>query len=265
MRKSLLLAALLIAGCARVDANTDSPVPQPGIQPLESPAAKAVSIDDKTDLLAFHLGWPAEVSAIPVLAEAIRQPVLAHKAELLDTAAGDKQHRAKQDFPFHQYEFSSDYKVAGDTARLLSLTDDWFEFTGGAHPMHGTKALLWDRETGRPIAFADLLESGSPEALFGMSYCAALEKARVVKRGPDASGDTTRVDAFYQCPKFGELALIPIGVAGQPMTGVRVHADPYVAGPYAEGDYDIDLPLTAAFIAALKPEFRASFAAAQRQ
>ena len=36
---------------------------------------------------------------------------------------------------------------------------------------------------------------------------------------------------------------------------------PYAAGPYAEGSYDVTLPVTPAVIAAVKPEFRAAFAA----
>ena len=42
-------------------------------------------------------------------------------------------------------------------------------------------------------------------------------------------------------------------------------ADPYVAGSYAEGRYEIRLPVTAAFVAALKPEYRASFEAQRVQ
>jgi len=40
---------------------------------------------------------------------------------------------------------------------------------------------------------------------------------------------------------------------------LRLIADPYVAGPYAEGNYTVDLAVTSAVIAALKPEYRASF------
>ena len=34
---------------------------------------------------------------------------------------------------------------------------------------------------------------------------------------------------------------------------------PYAAGPYAEGSYDITLPVTPAVLKAVKPEFRAAF------
>ena len=38
-----------------------------------------------------------------------------------------------------------------------------------------------------------------------------------------------------------------------------VIADQYVAGPYAEGNYEISLPITAAMIERMKPEYRLSF------
>ena len=40
---------------------------------------------------------------------------------------------------------------------------------------------------------------------------------------------------------------------------VAVIADQYVAGPYAEGPYEIALPITAAMIERLRPEYRSSF------
>ena len=40
---------------------------------------------------------------------------------------------------------------------------------------------------------------------------------------------------------------------------IHVIADQYVAGPYAEGPYEIPLPITAAMIERLKADYRASF------
>ena len=40
---------------------------------------------------------------------------------------------------------------------------------------------------------------------------------------------------------------------------VRVTADQYVAGPYAEGPYEISLPITETMLKRLKSEYRTSF------
>lgn len=264
MLKAIPLLLLLASGCGSRITPDDPGRAAP--QAAAPAAAQPVKIDEKSELLDFHFALPSEVSAIPRLAATLQAKATAHKAELLKTAAEDKAYRAKNDFPFHGYEYSADFAVEGDTPRLLSLGESWFEFTGGAHPMHGTAALLWDRSAGREIAFTDLV-TGGPAALarlFEASYCAALDKARAEKRG-SAETAPAADDPFNQCPKFADLALIPSGKPGQPMNQVTIHADPYVAGPYAEGDYDVALPVTEAVIAALKPAYRSSFEAQRPQ
>lgn len=270
MQRMTILIALTAAGCS-ANAPKHADVAAPLIAPAAAPPAKtaphAVTIDEKTELLAFHLAWPAEISAVPELARRIQSEAMAHKAELLKAAAADQAYRAKQNFPFHQYEFIEDYRVVGDTPGLLGITAKWYEFTGGAHGMHGTKATLWDRSSHGETAFADLFSDGATifDRLFRTDFCAALDKAREKKRGPvEREAINPPVDAFTQCPKFPELVIFASGNADGPMTRITFHADPYVAGPYAEGDYDIDLPVTYAIIDALKPEYRSSFAV-QRQ
>ena len=47
---------------------------------------------------------------------------------------------------------------------------------------------------------------------------------------------------------------------GKAFDRIGILVAPYEAGPYAEGDYEITLPVTDAVIAAVKPEYRPSFA-----
>jgi hypothetical protein len=269
MLKAMPFALLLAAGCGSsgLPNNADetaSPAPSTPVDNVAAPKAQPMKVDEESDLLEFHLAWPAEVSAIPVLAGKLRASATAHKAELLKMAAEDKAQREKEKFPFNGYEFSRDFDVAGNTPALLSLTENWFEFTGGAHPNHGTRAILWDKGKGGEVGVADLFEGGASklDVLFRPAYCAALDKARAENRGPSKAAVVVGPDdPFNQCPKFADLALIPRGNAGRPMMSMTFHADPYVAGPYAEGDYDIELPVTAAVLDALKPQYRSSFEA----
>lgn len=253
MRKLLLATAFGLAAAL-------APIASPAA--AVQPAATAGGLNFKNSLLEWHVSWPAEVSAIPALLAAIREPALKNKASLLKTAAADKADRTKRGFPFFGYQSSTDFAVAGASPPLLSLTGDWFEFTGGAHPNHGTRAILWDRKLNRQVTLDSLFTNGGSalETLLRKDYCAALDKERARNRGPDESKDPA--DPFNACPKFSELALIPEGKTGAPFATVMFHADPYVAGPYVEGDYNVGLPVTAALVAALKPHYRASFAPA---
>lgn len=269
MRKSLIAAAFLVAGCGGAGSGSND-VAVANAAGGETPIArsvaraKAVSINEKTDLLDWHLGYPAEVSAIPKLEALIRDPALEKKAELLSAARDDKASRGKEGFPFNSYEASTDYSVTGNSPRLLSLAAEWFEFTGGAHPNHGTIGLLWDKTGNRPVTVAELLGGGAAalQSLFGSAYCKALDKERAKKREGESGGGPN--DPFNACPKFSELQFIPKSAGGSAaLTTILIHADPYVAGPYVEGDYDVELPVTDAMVAALRPDYRSSFAPAR--
>ena len=43
-------------------------------------------------------------------------------------------------------------------------------------------------------------------------------------------------------------------------TRIGILVAPYSAGPFAEGTYEVTVPVTPAIIAAVKPQYRASFA-----
>jgi hypothetical protein len=265
MKAPLLAAACALAATA---CNADQTAPANAVQPaVEAPLAasqgKPVELKSETPLLNWEVSWPEEVNAIPALEKSIRDPAEKALAELTKQARENKAEREKQGFDFNGYEYSVSVEVAGQTPRLLSLTRDWMDYAGGAHPNHGTDAILWDKDANTSIALVALLGGGAAafEPLYRDAFCKALNAERATKReGLDAVSDPD--DPFSLCPKFRELQIVPKGPEqGGPMTVLLFHADPYVAGPHVEGDYDIELPVSAAFIAALKPEYRSSFAA----
>jgi hypothetical protein len=71
---------------------------------------------------------------------------------------------------------------------------------------------------------------------------------------------------FDDCPKLEDIAIVPTDKDGNgKFERLILTASPYVAGPYAEGSYEIDLAVTVDLIAALKSDYRASFEAGQPQ
>jgi hypothetical protein len=262
----IALGALFASACNAeqpLSTNDNSAADGNSAAPAATPEGKPVALKSETPLIDWEVSWPAEVNAIPALERLIRQPAEQALAEYSKAAREDKARRDKDGFDFNPYEYSVTVEVAGQTPRLLSLAREWMEYTGGAHPNHGTEALLWDKGAGARLAFDSLVEGGAAtlDRLYRDAFCKALDGERARRRqGLDSVPDPN--DPFYQCPKFGELQIIAKGpAAGGPMSRLWFHADPYVAGPYAEGDYDIELPVSGAFVAALKPEYRASFAA----
>lgn len=263
MNIRILIACIAVSACNAAAPANDAANATSLATAAPAAPAKPYADEGSDPLLSWSLSYPADVAAIPALADPIRAEFAKQKVKALADAKEQQSLMAKDGFEMSAYEQNEAYDVVGKTPALLSVQGDWMTFSGGAHPMHGTSAILWDYAAGKKIAIGDLVEGGATafEKLFAPAYCKALDAERKEKReGEDLNTDAS--DPFNQCPKFAELSIIPMGSAtGGPMTKFLFHADPYVAGPYVEGDYDVELPVTSAFIAALKPAYRASFTA----
>lgn len=228
-------------------------------------AAKPVTIERDDDLVDFHFAWPAEAAAVPAIDARFRAEADKSLAELVAGAREDKAMREKDGYEFNGYSSSTHWETFGQSPRLLSLGASFETFTGGAHPNHATLPLLWDRTADKELGFGDLFPSKAAGfAAISDAWCKALDAERRKRRGADFQiGDPG--DSFNTCPDLDEIRVLPTdGDKDGRFETLDVRADPYVAGPYAEGDYQFSFPVTAALVEALRPDYRASFAA-QRQ
>jgi hypothetical protein len=261
MKAAALPLAILLVACkqqAAPPANDAKPAAQAPAKPA-APAAKAFTYDEKNELIEFHYAWSAEAAAVPQLVDRFRKDMEKVKAELIANARGDKAFREKQGFDFNPYSSETDYRTAGQSARLLSLSIDAGSYTGGAHGNYGTSALLWDRQAAKEIKIADLFSApANMDRLLTNRWCEELNQMREEKRGEPVGGG----GMFDECPKLDEIAIIPTDNDRDGRFDVLVlTASPYVAGPYAEGSYDVELAMKPEILAALKDEYRASFEA----
>ena len=161
------------------------------------------------------------------------------------------------------YQATWGYETAGQSPDLLSLAGDWYSFTGGAHGMYGSTALLWNRRAKREIEPIELFDTVTAFALLRPAMCAELNKERSKSREGEVKMDTGYAgldDAFNGCPTNEELTVwIKDNDGNGRFDSFEFAADPYVAGPYSEGGYGMSVPVTAQLIASLKPEYRPSF------
>ena len=262
----LPLLLLLLAACNGNGAPAEEGVAaDPAVHTAGSSSATAKPFvsDEKTDLIDFHYAWPAEVAATPQLADLLRKDMAKVKAELLAGARADKAMREKERIEFHGFMSSTDYRTAGQSDRLLSLSVESGSYTGGAHGNYGVSALLWDRTANRQVQFAELFAApGNMDRLLTQRWCDALNQERKKKRGEPIGGS----GMFDECPKLEEIAIIP---GDKDKNGrfetLALVASPYVAGPWVEGAYEIELAVTPDLLAALKDDYRLSFEGAQTQ
>jgi hypothetical protein len=264
MKAALTLTALL-AACGQQSpspAANSTDVVAPAKQST-APAAKPFSYDEKNELIEFDFSWSAEAAAVPELAAKFRAELEKQKAELIAGAEEDRAMRKKQGYDYHPFMSHTGYETSGQSPRLLSLTVETWEYSGGAHGNGGTGALLWDRQARKEIDVADLFAApANMDRLLTQRWCDALNKAREEKRGEPVGGG----GMFDDCPKLGEIAIVPTDKdKNGRFDQLILTASPYVAGPYVEGSYEIDLAATPDLIEALKAEYRDNFEAGQPQ
>ena len=110
--------------------------------------------------LEFSYVWPAEAVAIPALDLKLYTDAKANLAKAQKYASEDERLRTSKSSDFGHY-YSMTWSSAGQSSRLLSLEGTFETYTGGAHPAHGSEALLWDRRLNRAIDVAALFVKSS--------------------------------------------------------------------------------------------------------
>lgn len=207
----------------------------------------------------FAYSWPAEVSAVPALVRrftAERDRLLAEQKAEWEEA---KREFAGEDcVACVNRSFEKTWEVVADLPRFLSLSATFYVYTGGAHGNGAFDALVWDRET---QAFFD------PKALFrseaalqdalGEPWCKALKAERGKRLGPEYAVEDLGV---FGCPAIADLTVLVGSSDGKSFDRIGLLAAPYVAGAYAEGSYEVTLPVTPKVLAAVKPDYKAAFA-----
>jgi hypothetical protein len=236
-----LIAVLLFLGSAPLSA---APAADAG-------EAKPYTTFTTGELLDFRYSFPTVVGTYPALLAKIRGDQNAQYEDALETARDDLDARkGYPDIPFHPHEFWRDWTVTGNAFPLLSLQSRVDDFTGGAHGNHGSSALLWDEKRDAEVGLDSLF--GSSAKLWKQiqpEYCRKLDEERR-RRKMDSVG----------CPERNELIIVPVDSDfDYQFDSLRIIADPYVAGSYAEGFYIIALPITDALLKTIDPVYRESF------
>ena len=220
---------------------------------VSTAAAAAAGKPDFT----FTYSYPPEAARIPPLRAWFEADRRRLRTSLARDAAAGRRDATKSGYPFNPYETVSKWRVVTATPRFLSLSGDLYSYTGGAHGNPGTAALLWDKAAKRRIAPKDVFVS--LEA-FGVVvrplYCAQLKAEQAKRLGSAVAID----DDMHRCPPLGDLTILLGSAGGKRINRIGLIANPYVAGSYAEGQYEITPPVTAAVVATVKPAYRGAFA-----
>lgn len=241
-------------------ASAPAAAPVPPAPPPPAAAARKVSVHN--DLYEFDYSYPAAAAAIPALKARLDADLDQQQAGLAAEARDARKDAKDNGFPFNPWSRSAEWQVVTDLPGWLSLSTLRGDYSGGAHPNYGFDAIVWDKAAdggaGKARKAIDLFTSRRALAdAVRQPFCAELDRQRRQKRGPDA--ESSGVDEFDACidPLEQTVILGSKGHKGFDRIGFLIA--PYNAGPYAEGSYEVTLPVTPAILGAVRGEYRAAF------
>lgn len=260
-----LVALTLVAGCQRHqdDATREvaqAPEAQPHTDPQVTPAEQAAPLtySRDTDYADVELTLPPAIAAYPDLHASIYGEEVRSLREFLEGAQSDHTEYSGEG-PMQPYSREVTYEVAGQSARLLSLRETNFEYTGGAHPNSGFAAVLWDKTADRSIQPTALFRRGADMSALDQALCSAINAARAQATGQPSNLTLSSSDGFA-CPRAAQTPFVlATSTTSGRVGGLEFLIGPYVVGPYAEGSYQIVVPQSA-FRGLIDPAYSAEFA-----
>lgn len=209
----------------------------------------------------FKYQWPSAVSEHPALVAQLtaeRDRILAQEKSEWATALADS---PEDCVSCRSRSFAKQWKLVADTPGYLSLSGEFSTYTGGAHGMYGLESLVWDKAEQRAVNGVELFQSPDAlEAALGPKLCSALNAERAKRRGEPVAPTGADDFGFDSCQHVRDATVLVGSSNGQAFDRIAIWFGPYVAGPYAEGAYELNFPVDAAVRRAVKPEFAGAFA-----
>ncbi len=265
MRSTLFLISLALssAGCSEPQEFGDrigaSQTPSPTVSArMETPGAAPVSRTEQTERYEYQWSYPAAAAAIPALAAKLDAMGARSLATLKEEADRDYETSRGESWEPRPHSALTKWAVVANLPGFLSLSSQVATYGGGAHGNYTKTSLVWDKRAARAIDGVELF--ASPVALnraLGPALCDALNAQRAARRGEPVDPETTEWP--NNCPSITEATVLVGSSNGETFDRIGIYFGPYVAGPYAEGDYELNFPVTGAVLDAVKPEYADAF------
>jgi hypothetical protein len=203
----------------------------------------------------FAFIYPRRAERIPALMAALRREAAAHERWMRARANEACAERAESGdpCPTESLVYEQGWTLNADLPALAAASSISFFYIGGAHEGSRTDAILVDRRAGRRIALGDLFaDRRSGLAIVQRDFCRVLA-AQIAERH---AGEADYV--AMPCPAIGRQPVTLCTEHGR-ITTMMALLGRYVMGSWGEPGYDVELAVTPAIVAALKPAYRASF------
>lgn len=262
-RHFLLPAILLVAACAPDNGSESAPdaaSDAPDIATAEQSAspdaaarrgpAEVENIEASTDAYSYETVFDDGLSQYPGLYEHVRAMSEEAMQAMASTASDDYANwqSGEQAWEWRPYDIGWTWEIVWSDETRVSVLQSWYEYTGGAHPNHGTGSALWLVPEQRTIGLPDLFTDGSEGSPVMLVLLDAI-RADLIDQKQRRLGDVYNAeqdemwlgDLAPRADSFGAFTLAPSS-EGERAGGLIFHFDPYAVGAYAEGDYRVLVP-----------------------
>jgi hypothetical protein len=263
-------AILLVAACSgeveptpaeKAAAATVPGAPPGAIDDVKVANAAASTVKESSDLMEFAYSYPKDAAEIPKLAEWLDKDRATRRDALTAESRRDQALAQKEGFPYRPHSHLQTWQRVTNTPRFLSLSSEIDSYTGGAHGMTNFETLIWDRNHAARLKPLDLFTSGEAfDAAIRDDFCAAIKRGKAAKGMPPPDEPDS---VFAKCPPASAQTVWLGSSDGRHLDRMTIAIAPYEIGAYAEGDYRINVPVTAALVRVVKPEFASEFRAAR--
>ena len=246
---ALLVITALAAGLSACNRDRE---PAARDVPATPVSGAAVTPADAAAPMAFVSKTPyADVSL--TLPEALRRQTDLHARLYAEEVRGLRQFaegaqgeltEAGADTDRPKFEKTVTVTAALETGKLFSLKRVDFDYSGGAHPNTLSSGILWDKALKRRLGLADLFRKNADLTILDQALCSAINAAKRA-RVPDSALIVPGGPPGAACPRAADtpFVLAPGTVNGK-AAGLIFFIGAYQVGPYAEGGYELAIPVT---------------------
>jgi Deacetylase PdaC len=200
----------------------------------------------------FSYTYPETLSANPKVVQELE----ARKTKRAELFEEDVQAVGK-DGAANNLESQASWEIKSETDRLIVLVSSNYVYSGGAHGMFWSDAILWDKKSEKEVGFLDMFaDKVAAKNAIMPAYCAMLDAERLGLRGEPTPKD----DMFGECiDPFENGIVFPTELGTSGYARIEFVLPPYAAGPYVEGEYAFDIAAPDYITSHLKPEYKDLF------
>lgn len=233
----LVLSVLLVS--TAVTACQKKPDEAPKAEAKRESTAPLSYVHNTVDAEA-SLYFPESFKAHATLHETLSAQDQETLKAFANQAVTDRAQLANDGFEQPQYFRKIVWHLTAETAGLISTYSQIEEYAGGAHGNLAYHPVLWDKAADKPLDPQTLFAPDADLKPAETYLCRQIE----AERSKRAQTPITQASSGFGCPKLksAHFVLIPSTEAGK-AAAIDVLFAPYEVGPYAEGTYQVRLPL----------------------